>query len=173
LIGPLTEINFLILISVISGILLTLIMTVSLKKANPNVFFSVRFHKEKTQNVLNFNIISTLIVWSFAFGSVSFAIGNISFFLIYDTWIMGESFAKYFILMAASAIIWSFSQRAYFYVKDNSTWSVKAEITFNLWWIYFLYFIWIDFVKPYIINNCSNYRNNHKCIYRIWNWINM
>ena len=109
-----------IIISTLSGLGLTLFMALKLKKINPNLYYNNRIHKEVTQKVLNFNLLYTMIGWGFAFGSAAFAIGNLAIFILYDTWLLGDTSGKFFIIMAITAGILFYCQKSYFFVKDNA-----------------------------------------------------
>jgi len=112
--------EILIIISVLSGLSLTLFMGLKLKKINPNLYYYNRIHKEATQKVLNFNLLYTMIGWGFAFGSAAFAIGNLGIFILYDVWLLGDTSGKFFIVMAITAGILFYFQKSYFFVKDNA-----------------------------------------------------
>ena len=112
--------EILILISTITGIGLTLSMSYKVKKINPNLYYENRILKEKTQKVLKFILIFTMIGWGFAFGSAAFAIGNLSIFMIFEEWILGIATGKFFIMLAIAAVILFYFQKAYFFIKDNA-----------------------------------------------------
>lgn len=111
----------LIAVSIIVGIMLTLLMGLKIKRINPNLYYTYRIYKENQQRVLNFGLLYTMLGWAFAFGAVAFAIGNLTIFMIYNSWIFGELSGKFFITTAIAAGVLFYFQKYYYFIKDNST----------------------------------------------------
>jgi len=105
-------------ISISVGIGLTLLLALKLKRINPNLYYENRIVKNESQKVLDFNLIYTLVGWGFAFGAVSFAIGNLFYFMIFNEWLLGDAWGKFFIPTAIAAGILFYIQKSYFFIKD-------------------------------------------------------
>ena len=105
-------------ISISVGIGLTLLLALKLKRINPNLYYENRIVNNKTQKVLNFNLIYTLVGWGFAFGAASFAISNLSYFMLFNEWLLGDGWGKFFISTAIAAGILFYLQKSYFFIKD-------------------------------------------------------
>lgn len=105
-------------ISIAVGIGLTLFLALKLKRINPNLYYENRIVKNVNQKVLDFNLIFTLVGWGFAFGAASFAIFNLSYFMLFNEWLTGDAWGKFFISTAIAAGILFYLQKSYFFIKD-------------------------------------------------------
>ena len=107
-----------IAISISAGIGLTLLLAFKLKRINPNLYYENRLVKNESQKVLDFNLIFELVGWGFAFWAASFAIGNLSYFMVFNEWLLGDAWGKFFITTAIAAVILFYFYKSYFFIKN-------------------------------------------------------
>jgi len=113
-------VEYITILSFVIGIGIILFIGYKIRKINPNMYYEYRIFKDKPQQVLNFKLILVMLGFGFTFVVAAFAISNLTLFMIFNQWILGDFSGKIFITTAIAAGILFYFQMSYFFLKDHS-----------------------------------------------------